>query len=96
MRLHVCCYSEDELVIFACPDPPGAEECIRALKQVRTHLLGAVYGGGKGAGRLGGQESLVCDCWSPGSTTQSAGWLGRRGLYVTAGALVADWVGRRG
>lgn len=34
----------DELVIIACPDPPGAEDCLRAVRQVRGR-------GGRGGGR---------------------------------------------
>jgi hypothetical protein len=25
---------EDELIVIACPDPPGADDCVRAVRQV--------------------------------------------------------------
>lgn len=27
--------TSDELIVIACPDPPGAEDCLRTVRQVR-------------------------------------------------------------
>lgn len=36
--------ADDELIVIACPDPPGADDCRRVVSQVRTRQpLANVY-----------------------------------------------------
>jgi hypothetical protein len=49
--------ASDELVVIACPDPPGADDCLRTVRQVRG--LGARGRRGRAAAAEG--SGALCE-----------------------------------